>query len=282
MSKRLLQQRTRTRRTRTRIHIPVMQSELTFIPPGEAANTNANATKETGGALRERLGVQPRTFQKSWKSAFGYSFDSRRVVTNEEREAMEARFKLAAKKEVVQIPDLSEPDKKRVLEVAQTIENQGPKAEIIVKKVASKSEVLAAWAMFLTPTLASIRNTSHVSGGFSGDFWTALLITATISLTGILWIASRKRVGWGDLAGIFVFQLFEAFSNMVQVFKNLMGSMSYGISTVSGKPSELLDMVATVTGSDHQDTAVILAGGVAMFVLSAQLKGLLLIKSQKA
>lgn len=83
------------------------------------------------------------------------------------------------------------------------------------------------------------------------------------------------------MAGIFVFQLFEAFSNMVQVFKTLMGSMAYGLTTVSGEPSELLDMVATTTQSDHRDTALLLAGGVAIFILAAQVKGLLLIKAMK-
>lgn len=142
-------------------------------------------------------------------------------------------------------------------------------------------EAIAAWAMFLIPTLASIRNTVSVSGGLSGDYQTAMLLTATISGTGILWIVSRKKVSWGDMAGIFVFQLFEAFSNMVQVFKTLMGSMSYGITTVSGTPSDLLDMVAVTTRSDHRDTAIILAIGVALFVLAAQVKGLLLIKNLK-
>jgi len=65
---------------------------------------------------------------------------------------------------------------------------------------------------------------------------------------------------------------------MVQVFKNLMGGLSYSLTTTIGKPSELLDMVATLTNKDHRDTAVILALGVALFILAAQVKGLLLIK----
>lgn len=250
--------------------------------PSEAANSTANAYAETGDALRVRLGVQPRTFQKVWKRTFGYPFDSRRIVTGAELEAMEAKY--LVKQEV-------KPDtlKKRKPQKANQDIQIKPKEEIAqaaseiltIVRGGVNTENLAAWAMFLIPTIASIRNTVSVSGAFSGSHETALLITATISGTGILWIMSRKKVGWGDMAGIFVFQLFEAFSNMVQVFKNLMGSMAYGLTTVSGKPSELLDMVATTTQSDHRDTGLILALGVAIFIFAAQVKGLLLIKAMK-
>lgn len=282
------------------------------MPPNEAANIDATSVHETGDALRVRLGVQVRTFQKNWKRQFGYAYDSRKVVTDAERAAMEKRFAASdgvnSVKRVCSLkndPELFdvfiEQNRKRPeisplniatqpSEVRESFTGSIAKDQAVsafgwvvdrLKSVSITTESLAAWAMFIVPTIASIRNTVHVSGAFSGDYSTALLITATISGTGILWIMSRKRVGWGDMAGIFIFQLFEAFSNMVQVFKTLMGSMSYGLTTVSGTPSELLDMVATVTGSDHRDTAVILASGVALFVLSAQIKGLLLIKSQK-
>lgn len=282
------------------------------MPPNEAANNDATTVHETGDALRVRLGVQVRTFQKNWKKAFGYPYDSRKVVTDVERDAMEKRFAASVDEGTVKrvrtlkvdpelfdvvvnqdqsAPEISplniatQPGEVRENFTGTIAKEQAASAFGWVvdrlKSVSISTESLAAWAMFLTPTIASIKNTVHVSGAFSGDYSTALLITATISGTGILWIISRKRVRWGDMAGIFIFQLFEAFSNMVQVFKTLMGSMSYGLTTVSGTPSELLDMVATVTGSDHRDTAVILASGVALFVLSAQIKGLLLIKSQK-
>ncbi len=252
----------------------------------EAANMTANAYAETGDMLRVRLGVQPRTFQKAWKRTFGYPFDSRRVVEFAEIEAMEAKYLKADVK-----PEPTTPKKERVKkekavkrEFTALIIAQKAVREIVSANIVRGGinvEQLAAWAMFLIPTVASIRNTVSVSGAFSGSHETAMLITATISLTGILWIMSRKYVSWLDMGGIFVFQLFEAFSNMVQVFKTLMGSMSYGLTTVSGKPSELLDMVATTTQSDHRDTAIILAGGVALFILAAQVKGLLLIKNMK-
>lgn len=279
------------------------------MPPNEAANNDATTVHETGDALRVRLGVQVRTFQKNWKRAFGYPYDSRKGVTDVEREVMERKFAANEKGEVKKVrsikkdpelfdinqdqntPEISplniatQPGEVRENFTGTIAKEQAASAfGWVVDRLKSASistESLAAWAMFLTPTIASIKNTVHVSGAFSGDYSTALLITATISGTGIMWIMSRKRVRWGDMAGIFIFQLFEAFSNMVQVFKTLMGSMSYGLTTVSGTPSELLDMVATVTGRDHRDTAVILATGVALFILSAQVKGLLLIKSQK-
>ena len=301
-----------TNANKANANIPVMQREQEYTAPGEAANIDATATNETGDALRVRLGVQVRTFQKNWKKELGYAYDSRKVVTDFEREAMEKRFaayhdegtvkrvrtlkvdpelfdvvvNLGQKKaEISPLNIATKPGEVRENFTGSIAKDQAVSAFgwIVdrLKSVSISTESLAAWAMFIVPTIASIRNTVHVSGAFSGDYGTALLITATISGTGILWIMSRKRVGWGDMAGIFVFQLFEAFSNMVQVFKTLMGSMSYALTTVSGTPSELLDMVATVTGSDHRDTAVFLAFGVALFVLAAQIKGLLLIKSQK-
>lgn len=247
--------------------------------PSEAANVGANAYAETGDAIRVRLGVQPRTFQKVWKRTFGYAFDSRRLVTDMEREAMEAKYmvKPEAKPEPAKRRKVSVPTTQTGPEIPEGIEPK--QASVLLPRFSV--EAFAAWAMFIIPTIASIRNTVSVSGAFSGSHETALLITATISGTGILWIASRKNVSWYDMGGIFLFQLFEAFSNMVQVFKTLMGSMSYGITTVSGQPSELLEMVAVTTQSDHRDTALILAGGVAMFILAAQVKGLLLIKSMK-
>lgn len=269
--------------TRTNTIQSMTANEQNTIP-NEAANSTANAYAETGDALRVRLGVQPRTFQKVWKRTFGYPFDSRRMVTGAELEAMEAKYLVKQEVKPEQI-------KKRKQAKLPIQDNSVKPKEEIAQKAASEiltivrggvnTENLAAWAMFLIPTIASIRNTVSVSGAFSGSHETALLITATISGTGILWIMSRKKVGWGDMAGIFVFQIFEAFSNMVQVFKTLMGSMAYGLTTVSGKPSELLDMVATTTQSDHRDTGLILALGVAIFILAAQVKGLLLIKAMK-
>lgn len=189
---------------------------------------------------------------------------------------MEAKYLLSKKNDVKTLRQKRRPVeiKAEVLPEAREI-----KAEISVSKITTES--IAAWAMFLVPTIASIRNTVSVSGAFSGSHETALLITATISGTGILWIMSRKKVGWGDLAGILFFQIFEAFSNTVQIFKNLMGSMAYGISTVTGQPSDFLDMVATTTQSDHRQTAILLAVSVSLFILAAQIKGLLLIKYLK-
>lgn len=254
--------------------------------PGEAANAYANGTQETGAAIRVRLGVQPRTFQKVWKRTFGYAFESGRIVTDAERAAMEAKYLVAiaekpapktrAKREPKQVeipvPDAVIP----VVETAKQFTNSARKfaAGLTV-------EVFAAWAMFLTPTIASIRNTVSVSGAFSGDYTTSLLITATISGTGILWIASRKKITYWDMSGILIFQFFEGFCNMVQVYKNLMATMQYGMTMVTGKPSELLDMVATLTNRDHRDTALILCTCVAAFILFAQIKGLLLIKQTK-
>jgi len=260
------------------------------MPPNEAANGAANSTQETGGAFRVRLGVQPRTFQKVWKRTFGYPFESGRVVTPSELESMEAKYlkpieekpepKPRAKREPKQV-EIHGKDAGSPAIDAATIITEKAKGIAGSIKAAVTIEGFAAWAMFLLPTIASIRNTVSVSGAFSGDYTTSLLITATVSITGILWIVSRANVSGWDILGILVFQVFEAFCNTAQVFKTLMAEMAYGMTIVSGKPSELLDMVATLTNKDHRDTAIILALGVSAFILAAQIKGLLLIKSLK-
>jgi len=259
------------------------------MPPNEAASWAANSTQETGGAFRVRLGVQPRTFQKVWKRTFGYPFDSGRFVTALELEAMEAKYlkvteekpepKPRAKREPKQV-EIPGKDAPKEIETANQITESVKQIAGSIKGAVTV-EAFAAWAMFLIPTIASIRNTVSVSGAFSGDYTTSLLITATVSITGILWIVSRANVSGWDILGILVFQVFEAFCNTAQVFKNLMAEMAYGMTIVSGKPSELLDMVATLTNKDHRDTAIILALGVSAFILAAQIKGLLLIKSLK-
>lgn len=233
-------------------------------------SASANTNTETGGQLRVRLGVEPRTFQKRWKRTFGYSFDSRRIVTSEEVAAMEGYF-FNSVKEDVSAASAKEPVSKRSSKrVAQP--------SFLPEKVGF-ARVVCCWMMFLVPTAASIRNTVTVSTAFSGDHTTALLITGTVSLTGIFWILSKKTLSWGDILGVVAFQGFEAFSNMAQIFKTLMGSMSYGVSVVSGEPSQMLDMVASVTMSDHRDTAVCLSSVVSLFILAAQVKGLVLIKN---
>jgi len=263
-----------------------MHTNSEQMPPNEAANGAANSTQETGGAFRVRLGVQPRTFQKVWKRTFGYAFQSGRIVTDLEREAMEAKYlkaieekpepKPRAKREPKQV-ETPGKDTPAEIETPNQITESVKQIAGSVKGVVTV-ESFAAWAMFIIPTVASIRNTVSVSGAFSGDYTTSLLITATVSITGVLWIVSRPKISILDILGILVFQVFEAFCNTAQVFKNLMGSMSYSLTTVLGKPSDLLNMVSVLTRSDHRDTAALLAVGVALFILAAQVKGLLLIK----
>jgi len=267
-----------------------MQTNNEQIPPNEAANGSANSTQETGGSLRVRLGVQPRTFQKVWKRTFGYAFESGRIVSPFELYEMETKYL----KPIEEKPE-PKPRAKREPKQVETPGNNAGHSSIetanrvtemyngIVAAIKSRvtMQAFAAWAMFLIPTIGSIRNTVSVSGAFSGDYTTSLLITATISITGILWIVSRSKVSWWDLCGILIFQIFEALCNTAQSFKSLMGSMAYGLTTVSGKPSDLLDMVATLANKDHRDTAVLLAFGVSSFILAAQIKGLILIKGIK-
>jgi hypothetical protein len=61
----------------------------------------------------------------------------------------------------------------------------------------------------------------------------------------------------------------------------LMGSMSYSISTVSGEPSEFLQMVSVFTNSDHQDTATIIAIFTAVMICFAQTSAIFELKKTK-
>ncbi len=237
----------------------------------------ANGANETGGQLRERLGIQPRTFQKNWLAEFGTSFDSRRTVTLDEARRMESRFAEKGKRS-------RQPYPKQIQKPEKAKEEPKPKQAAAVHLPTVDGfqlRVFSAWALFLLPTAASFLNTVSVSGAFSQDKTTALLITVTVSAAGIFWILSKPSLSWGDVIGVIAFQGIETFSNFAQTNKSLMGTMSYGISTVTGEPSELLNMVAVVTNSDHRATSVALAGAFSLFLLAAQVKGILLIKEIK-
>lgn len=67
---------------------------------------------------------------------------------------------------------------------------------------------------------------------------------------------------------------FEGFCNACAVFTSLMGSMAYSLTTVSGQPSHFLDMVATVTGKDHQDVATVVAYFTAAMICGAQVSSI--------
>lgn len=119
------------------------------------------------------------------------------------------------------------------------------------------------------PTLASITNTLYVSHALSNNLATGILITGVASATSLLFL-------WAGVQGVGAWLIvaatlgFEAFCNACSVFKALMGSMAYSITTVSGKPSEFLDMVSNFTGRDHQDAATWMAIFTAAMICGAQ------------
>lgn len=230
------------------------------------ANEQGEQAMETGRELRERLGVNERAFQAMWKRTLGYSFRANAICSEQEITTMEAKYpsKESGKKRV-KIKRNFEADVVPVANVqpGNTIEPAKPKSY-------RKPVLLAA---LLIPTGASVTNTFMVSHALSNSQTTALLITGVASATSLLflWAGVRSIGAWFVVAATLGF---EAFCNAASIFKALLGSMAYSLTTVSGKPSEFLDMVANFTNRDHQDAGTTIAIFTAVMICGAQVSAL--------
>jgi len=227
-------------------------------PRATDANANgAQLSAETCDELRERMGIKVRTMQRRWRDVFGVPYSARKIATLAEVAEIERLYKKHFRP--AQRKKAEKPVFAPVLKAA--------------KKVEINWRKLPVFACFIIPTGASISNTINVSHSLSGSAVTGLFITGVASLTAILMIFGRVRnfFSWVVVA---ITLAFEAFCNAVTVFKSLMQSMAYGLSTVIGKPSEFLDMVATFTGKDHHDTGVALAVFTAAMICIVQVAAL--------
>lgn len=247
-------------------HSSLMNANEQQTIPNEAANGAANAYAETGDALRVRLGVQPRTFQKVWKRTFGYAFDSRRIVTGAELEAMEAKY--LVKQEVK--PDPKQREKRKPKNTDQPIQDVEKPGGDFPKISKSKwGEIVPLVIAFALPTLASAFNTYSVSHQFSKNAWVALFVMCMVTFTPVLFIAARM-----DFSGVFVafcVVAFEAFCNTSATYLSLMGDMEIILDSKRGKCSDFLQSVVNLTNSDHRPTAILLGLMLAVIIAATQL-----------
>lgn len=237
------------------------------MPPNEAANGAANSTQETGGALRVRLGVQPRTFQKAWKRTFGYPFESGRFVTPFELETMEAKY-------IKPIEEKPEPktrakrEPKQVESTEQHTESETP-LKVIETFGRDYGAIIALSLAFILPTIASGINTFSVSHQLSKNAAVAYAILGMVSLTPILFIIARmERVGILVAVGVVVF---EAFCNVAATYLSLMGGMVFMFGTPRGACSDFLQNVVELTESGHKQTAIGIAIVLAVLIAATQL-----------
>lgn len=229
------------------------------------ANTGANAAGETGTQLRERLRVKERAFQAMWKRTLGYAFNANKICTPEEVEVMEGKYIGKKMKRV---------GRKAASNVVPPTAVILDKIEVVEASVVfNKFRTPALFVAFIIPTIASVSNTFLVSHALSGNAYTSAALTGVASATSILflWAGVKGATSW---AVVLLTLGFEAFCNAASVFKSLMASLSYSITTVSGKPSDFLDMVSNFIGRDHQDVAKGIAYLVAVMIASAQVSSL--------
>lgn len=245
--------------------------------------TSANRTGETCAQLFERLnegyGMTLRNFQERFNGKNEVRFSMRREVSAKEREIMEALY--PPKKEILKRESApSKAGNTPVANVSPGVSLKKSKKRFDWKKVwaavkskTPKVRTVVLLSSLVIPTLASVSNTFSVSHALSNSPSTAALITGVASATSLLFLwAGVKGIGaWFVVAATLGF---EAFCNACAVFTALMGSMAYGLTTVSGKPSNFLEMVATFTGKDHQDAATWIAIFTAAMICGAQVSAL--------
>lgn len=239
----------------------------------EHAQGETNASGETGAQLRMRMGANERAFQSRWKRNFGYAFNARRICTPDEVLQVEALYS----------GNIVRPLRERVANEAcdnNKVENPSPnvgagflETETVKAVKAINYRRLSLFAAFAAPTIASISTTYMVSHAMSGNSVTSMAITAVASTTSLLFLWAGVR-SVGSIAVVLLTLGFEGFCNAASVFKWLMGDLAYSLTTVSGKPTEFLAMVANFTGKDHQDVATWMAIITAGMICSAQVSSL--------
>lgn len=239
---------------------------------------NAKETKsETCGELRARLRVGfpigDRAFELRFAKLCGRNFATNRICTPEEVKKMEGAYPQQSEKlkRVSEEKPMSNVAPAPFKKVKKRIDWR--KVWAVAKAKTPKVRTLVLLSSLVIPTLASVSNTFSVSHALSNSPSTAALITGVASATSLLFLwAGVKGVGaWFVVAATLGF---EAFCNACAVFTSLMGSLAYGLTTVSGKPSNFLEMVANFTGKDHQDAATAIAIFTAAMICGAQVSAL--------
>jgi len=196
-----------------------------------------------------QLNKNVESVRRTWSRKIGGQFDRTAIPTPEQVAIL---FPVSAS------PVLSKKEKTAKAKAVGAKQVKAAKALAagLVQKVTVRQFVLLI--AFILPTLASVSNTINVAHSMSGSALTGLAIMGVVSATPLLFLFAGRTTNWAIPVVLFALA-FEAFCNAASIFRSVMGDMAYSLTTVSGKPTAFLDMVATFTGSDHQDVATTIA-----------------------
>ena len=229
--------------------------------------TDTTGHGQTLEDLAGQYGIKVETVRKSWARK-GYGQFNRTTVPSHEQVA--ALFPVSARPVTPKKPKAKEGGAKQVRAAKIA-------AVKLIEKITVRQGVLLI--AFVLPTLASVSNTINVAHSMSGSALTGYAIMGVVSATPLLFLFAGNT----SLAAIPVvlFALaFEAFCNAASIFRSVMGDMAYSLTTVSGKPTAFLDMVATFTGRDHQDVATVISLAAAALIGAVQVVSLYELKKK--
>lgn len=222
---------------------------------------------QTVEELAGQYGIKVETVRKSWARK-GYGQWRRTTVPSPEQVA--ALFPVSARPAV--------PKKSKVKEVgAKQVKAAKAAAAKLIEGVTVRQGVLLI--AFVLPTLASVSNTINVAHSMSGSALTGLAIMGVVSATPLLFLFAGNT-SWTAIPVVLFALAFEAFCNAASIFRSVMGDMAYSLTTVSGKPTAFLDMVATFTGRDHQDVATGISLAAALLIGAVQVVSLYELKKK--
>lgn len=248
---------------------------------------DANITQETGGILRVRLGVEPRTFQKAWKRTFGYPFESGRIVTDSEREAMEGRY-MATQPKPVPKPKAARESKPAVKEQPaeiqaekQPLANEREKAFVAAKwelmkqahkeRLAKKSSEIHTirkaplWATLALTAGASVPNMFEVTFAIKHDALVSGFLTGAFTIAPFLLIMSRIK-GFFPFVVVIGVMGYTGFCNATSIFGGLTAlDIGYVL-----KPTVFLEAVTNLLNTDYLNTARGLSALMALLIGSIE------------
>lgn len=246
---------------------------------------DAKNTQETGGTLRVRLGVEPRTFQKAWKRTFGYSFESGRIVTDSEREAMEGRYmatqpkpalkpkatretKPAVKERPAEIQAEKQPltaeREKAYVAAKWEFMKRAHKERMALAKKSSEIYTIKKAPLWLTLALtagASVPNMFQVTFAIKHDALISCFLTGALTVAPFLLIMSKVR-GFFPMAVVLSVMLYTGFCNATSIFGGLTAlDVGYVL-----KPTVFLEAVTNLLNTDYLNTARGLSGLMALLI----------------
>lgn len=143
-----------------------------------------------------------------------------------------------------------------------------PPASVKVETKRNSFQILCLFIAFLIPTVASISNVYRIAHMMSDNPFTAKMITVVLSATALLFVAANLR-NWFSVLVVLGLICFEAFCNLAATYRALIGTAMYG-DHLSGKVSDFLDTVTSVTNSSFQGTAVFLGAAVGIALAAVQ------------